>query len=155
MLKSLCSKNEKYRPNLNFRNSTYFSWKCVPLEIQNTILTPMLEILCPKSKKISLKLRKKNRRTIFQKRYFAQKCPLDIYYALLITLPRTFLRIWEFFAHNPTKLHIFPQKTCFSTKCCAGFYNAILKIQPKFWLTIAWNFFAENPNLSAKSIWFF
>ena len=112
MLKNLCWKNEKYRPNLKCWKSTYFSWKCSPLEIQNTFLTTKLEILSPKSKKISHKLRK-NRRTILQKRYFAQKYPLDIYYALLITLPRIFLRNWEFFAQNPTKLHFFPEELVF------------------------------------------
>ena len=60
---------------------------------------------------------KKIRRRFFQNRYFAQKCPLDIYYELLITLPRIFLRNWEFFAQILTKFHIFSQKTCFSTKC--------------------------------------
>ena len=64
---------------LNFENrfsfrESVFLWR----EIQNTILTPMLEFLCPKSKKISLKLQK-NRRRFYQNRYFAQKCPLDIY----------------------------------------------------------------------------
>ena len=71
MLKNFCWKNEKYRPILKFWKSTNLSWKFSPLEIQNTILTTKLEILSPKSKKISHKLREK------QKNNFPKKilCP--------------------------------------------------------------------------------
>ena len=70
----------------------------------------------PKIQKDLPQTPKKNRRRIFQDRYFAKKCPLDFYYALLITLLKIFLRNWEFFAQNPTKLHIFPRKTWFFYK---------------------------------------
>ena len=152
MLKNIRSKNEKYRPNLKFLKIDLFFVKgCSSGDLKYNIDNQAGNFV-PKVQKHLPQTPKKNRRRIFQNRYFAQKCYLDFYYALLITLLRIFLRHWEFFAQNPTKLHIFPRKTCFSTKCSAGFYNAILTIQPKFWLTIAWNFFAENPNLSVKSL---
>ena len=72
MLENICSKNENYSPNLKFWKSTYFSCKCVPLEIQNTILTTELEILSPKSKPISHKLRKKQK-NIFPKKILCLK----------------------------------------------------------------------------------
>ena len=120
----ICDSNAEKPLLKNWKRSSYFKFLKVDLvsvkvcssgESKKNIDTSAGKFM-PKVQKDLAQTPKKNRRRSFQNRYFAQKCPLDIYYALLITFPRNFLRNWEFFAQILTKFHVFFAKILFFYK---------------------------------------
>ena len=118
MLKNLCSKNENYRPNLNFWKSTQFSWKSIPLEIQNTKLTTKLEILCPKSKKVSLKHRKKQKNN-FPKKILWPKMSIGHLLCTFDNLAENFpTNLWNFCSQSNKTSHFSTKNLLFYKLLC-------------------------------------